>query len=233
MILLESSGVSTAEGSVTMREDEGKLPQKLNSPGARVQYLRRLSGLGRKEFSQKYRISESTLRAWELDITPISDKLLSRFLNAMEEEGIITSAPWIRHANGLNPKVKFLKPAEISTNKKITIEDEVNYFLEAGNNRVVCTVSDNFNEPFLSEGDIVGGIICRDKYIDNILDKICIVQKCDEKEWKIRLLKKSNIESRFNLLCLQSHKTPDLCPIEYDVSLSTIAPLVLLRKINS
>ncbi len=206
------------------------MSQKLDSPGDRVKYLCRLSGLTRKEFSKKYQISESTLRAWELDITPISEKLMIRFLNALKNEGITTSPPWVRDAIGENPKVAFLKPLSTHKQNGITIDDEISYFLEAGINRVSYTVSNSCNEPFFKEGDIVGAIIYPSNQIEKIINRFCLVQTKENRNWELKLIKRSQKAGRFHLLCSQSHKNPDKCPVLYDIYLENVAPVVLLRK---
>lgn len=87
-------------GNMDEKIDKKKFAKKLNSQGAKVNYLRRLAGLSRGEFAEKYNISESTLRSWEFDITPISDKLMERFLKGLLQEGISISSEWMRGNSG-------------------------------------------------------------------------------------------------------------------------------------
>lgn len=215
------------------RIDPKKFAQKLDSQGKKVKYLRQLSGLSRIEFSQKYDISESTLRSWELNISPISDRLMEKFLEGLLQEGISISASWIKEASG--EALTFLTSHEVGSSLSIgekSVEDEINLFLKSGSNRFVKVISDSKNTPFFKEGDLVGGELTPPSSEILFLNNFCLVQTQNMKDWNVYLVRTSKSKGLYTLICAQSRENPIDYPILYNIKIDKVAPIIWFRKLE-
>ena len=215
--------------------DSNQIAQKLDSQGEKIKYLRRLCGLSRKDFFDKYQISESTLRSWELNISPISDRLMEKFLEALSQEGLSISAAWIRSSTQELPNSNVfelgIKNNELNLHEK-TVEDEAQFFLRSGPGRLISRVKNTFNKPFFQKSDLVGGECCPLERDDLILDNFCLVQLSKALEWEIFLVKPSPHKNAFTLLCAQSYDNPIDCRILYDITIDKIAPIIWHRRLT-
>tara|TARA_A100000171_G_scaffold52609_1_gene71891 strand:+ start:2892 stop:3569 length:678 start_codon:yes stop_codon:yes gene_type:complete len=214
------------------RIDSDHISHKLETQGDKVKYLRRLCNLSRKAFFDKYQISESTLRSWELNISPISERLMDKFTAALENEGFSVSASWIR-GNGSELPVFITNTQNDPQNiKDKTVEHESNFFLEAGPERIIYAINEDNNAPFFRKGDLVGGEVYDFSGKECFFDHFCLVKILDQEEWQPFLVKKSGDPNLVILLSAQSSKDPLKYPILYDVNLDKIAPIIWHRKVS-
>ena len=211
--------------------DARKFAVKLASSGDRVKYLRKFTELSRAEFSKEHNISESTIRSWEFDSSPISEKLMKRLLEGFAKEGIETSAEWItKETEEFALLIATHEVADSSTVTSAHFQKESDLFLEEGSRRILQEVCSVHNAPFLKEGDLVGGEICSPDNHSLILDNFCLTRTYHSKEWDVRLVKKSEEEGRYTLLYAKSSEDPIAHPIQYNVELAEIAPILWIRK---
>lgn len=210
--------------------DSDQIAQKLSTQGEKIKYLRRLCGLSRRDFFDKYQISESTLRSWELDISPISDRLMKKFLDALSHEGLSISPSWIRTEAHVEAPVKN-DPSPLNLREK-TAEDEARFFLSSGANRVVKQVRTSCNLPYFREGDLVGGEICSADRSDLILENFCLGQLHSSQEWSLYLVKPSEKQGCFTLLHAKSFENPSGCRVLYDATIEKIAPVIWYRRLT-
>lgn len=212
------------------RIDAEKFKKKLSSKGKKITYLRQLTGCSRAEFAKKYNISDTTLRFWELDQAPISDKLMKKFLEGLIQEGIMVSRSWIEGSS--SEVLTFLtsedskRPHDID---QLALKKEINDFLEKSDYRVVNVISDSKNAPLFKNGDIVGGEICTLTSENHIIDNYCLVQEWESDKWELYLIKKSR-DGNYALLCSKTLENPVDFPVLYGVKIKQIAPVIWLRK---
>ncbi len=207
-----------------------QIAQKLETQGDKIKYLRRLCGLSRKEFSDKYMISESTLRSWELNRSPISVRLMERFIEALSSEGFSISETWVRgNSTGTPTFVTGYSEKSFSFDEK-SLEKEATFFLEVSPHRIVHAVEDSNNLPFFEKGSIVGGEILSDPLPDQVVDKFCLVQVCGSDKWSLHLVKPSPEKNLLTLASAQSMANPINFPILYNVNVERIAPVIWHRK---
>lgn len=144
--------------------DHKVTPQALAPVGQRIRSVRGFTSLTRKAFSQKHKISEATLKAWELSVTTIREASLDRFLEALRAEGIVCSKEWIREGKG-SPPYKLnsdTSAAETQAEEHGGILAEVNFFLKNNKNAVVFQIPDESMAPFYNAEDYIGGILIQD-----------------------------------------------------------------------
>jgi hypothetical protein len=191
----------------------------LDTPGKRIIFTRNLAGLTRKEMQEKYDIPVITLRSWEI-ASEIKEKAVSRFISALQKEGIECGAHWIMYGEGTAPclsNVSTLKLNNIdilgnSFDKEVTEEIAK---LKQKNKKLFSTmVKDDDNYPFLTIGDYVAGIIITDHkqmhhqlcIVEDRLGSILIRQLIPTKKPNSYHLKALNSEVEYPILYNQSIK---------------------------
>jgi len=101
--------------------------------GRRIRIFRESIDESRQSFASKFSCSEATLRSWEVGDTNISDVYLDKLMRSLHQNGHYISEDWL--VKGIEPI--FLKKTKYP-------KDCVVHF-----------VTDDFNDPFLSIGDIL------------------------------------------------------------------------------
>ena len=77
-----------------------------STPGERLKYVRKqLLKLTRKAFTEKYDLSEDTLKSWENCRTRLTEKGLQRCIKIYRHAGVNLSEDWILTGEGLDPNI--------------------------------------------------------------------------------------------------------------------------------
>ncbi|MBU0455188.1 MAG: S24 family peptidase [Pseudomonadota bacterium] len=219
--------------SPTVQEIDAK------SPGDRLKQIRKLLRVSRAYFYQKYGLSTDTLKAWENNKAPLTEKGLVRCMQMFREEGVDVSKDWVRTGEGMDPKIaidfgryvhEFTSnyDAEKSDDAFLLMQ-EIEFFKSHAANAIVMLVPDETMLPFYQSGAYVGGFLKPGSQVRDALDQDCIVITKDKKQYFRRL----NIGSRdglFNLTSLNPQWKQNHLPVIYDVEIAHVAPVVWYRR---
>jgi hypothetical protein len=214
------------------------LQRNLDTPGARLKYLRSILRLTRAYIEKKYNLPEITLKSWENSMIKISKNGIKRCVAVYKNEGLIVDESWIADGKGLDPTVRlslghyFAMPSEI-VNLPIDADDEVammrdaQEFRERYSNAVVMIVSNDEMSPHYRAGDYVGGRLKNSNELDCIINKDCIIYLKGGGQYFRRLFKDSL--GRFNLACLNPMgRTAE--PIIFDADIESAAAVIWIRR---
>ncbi len=207
--------------------------------GKRVRSARMLSGLSRKQFHEKYKIHENTLKSWEIpdkDQTGLTEKGAYRFIEALKLEGISCSIDWLLFGKGGGPKLENIHAnelilpefPEISTDQDEAILREVQFFLDTNPNSVAVIISDNSMFPLYEIGDYIGGYKRTGENIIQFSNFNCIIQATDGTSYigKYFPTEKPDLFRLIQLNCTSISSTIPEKLIEIDF----VAPVVWHRK---
>jgi hypothetical protein len=201
----------------------------LNTPGKRIIFIRNLAGLTRKEMQEKYNIPIVTIRSWETAIK-IKEKAVSRFMFALQKEGIECRADWIMYGEGTAPCLSNvltlkLKNIDILGNGfDEEISKEISELKQKYKKLLFTMVKDNDNYPFLIVGDYVAGIIITDyKQMHN---QLCIV----EDNFGSVLIRQLIPTKRPNTYHLKTLNFEAEYPILYNQSVKQVSKIIWIRK---
>lgn len=158
---------------------------KLNSPGKRIMHVRKLSGLSRSGFQDASNISQHTIQSWELEKSILTEKGAAKLAEAINQLGITCSKQWLLSGKGPSPSLQTSK--ESSLDNKLTIDKEIETFLQFNDEAIVVATPDDGVDPYISKGTYVGGI--KTQQYSNLINKICIVETNDERTLIRKLMK--------------------------------------------
>lgn len=201
----------------------------------RLTQLRKLTGLTRRAFAQKYGLSENTVKNWEYaHLAGLSEHGARLMIDAFIKEGIECSINWLLYGKGNPPKRKSADPTLQATIKESpdhahqTILKEINDFKKHHAEAVIYEVKDDSMLPFYRNGDFVAGVRHYAKDISQLIDRDCIVET-KSGETLLRTLMISNMPRSYNLYATNQH-TRLQRPYLYDVEIVTAAPVIWIRR---
>ena len=214
------------------------LQRNLDTPGARLKYLRSILRLTRAYIEKKYKLPEITLKSWENSMIKISKNGIKRCVTVYKNEGLIVDESWIADGKGLDPTVRlslghyFAMPSE-TVSMPVDADDEVAMMRDAQEfraryaNAVVMIVSNDEMSPHYRAGDYVGGRLRAASELDLIVNKDCIIYLQGGGQYFRRLFKDSL--GRYNLACLNPiGRTAE--PIIFDADIESAAAIIWIRR---
>ena len=185
----------------------------------RVQYLRKLSGLTRKEFHVSCGISEGTMQHWENGEPPITVQGAKRLADGLAKVGIRVAVEWILTGIGSAPKNPNTKCSNFQSSdfgnamasydfKELTdkksIEELLAAFKKIEVNAVEFWLDDDAMEPcFYKGGAVAASHWLLEDEIDQALAKACIIQT-DKGKFLCRMLEKDRILNTYNLIAINT-----------------------------
>ena len=155
------------------------------SVGNRLKSARMLSGLTRKAFAAKSKISAATLRIWEEpgeNRQGLSIKGAERIVIALNHCNVHCSKEWLLTGNSIGPK--FISNTfsfdDIPDDKESWSEEEaiikdIESFKNNNPNSIICMITDNAMSPYFSVGDYVGGCLKYGEDIKKLVGLNCVV----------------------------------------------------------
>jgi DNA-binding transcriptional regulator YiaG len=153
---------------------------------SRLKRMRRLTFLSRKEFAKKHTFSPGTLQNWETArFGGLTEKGARLILKAFKQEGIFCSYEWLMLGVGDGPV--FTKPAMKNVQNGVSsrflpgagVSQELKFFMQMHPGAVSIQLSDDSLEPYMSKGDWLCGVACNIARRDEILGRLCIVERKD------------------------------------------------------
>ncbi|HVV68588.1 MAG TPA: hypothetical protein VHE99_06110 [Gammaproteobacteria bacterium] len=190
-------------------------PTPINDPqsttiarGKRLEVLRRMVRLTRKEFTQKYGISANTIESWETGkYGGLTIQGAQRMLPAFRREGIYCTLNWLMHGVGQPPRLTNLQFSDTHESEQPSspqladaITQELLTFRNCNGDTADLLVNDDGMEPRYKKGDYVAGIRYTGTKIQYLVNQDCIVQTKNN-EVLLRRVKLNSEPNRYDLLC--------------------------------
>lgn len=152
--------------------------------GARIKSARMQLGYSRKKFAEKYDFSSATLQAWEDGKYTIPLKGMLKYINALEDAGLMSSVDWFIHGVGVSPRLRE-KLSEHSTARQTigiqsssanqSINDDLSFFEQSNQSSILVSITDDTMFPFFKQGDFVGGYFVSRDIVNQCIGSFCIV----------------------------------------------------------
>jgi transcriptional regulator with XRE-family HTH domain len=205
-------------------------PSSFAARGNRLIRIRKLMGLTREDFHEKYGISSGTLRGWEeARLTGLSEKNVTRLMPVLEGENIQCSIGWLLHGEGSSPLVLDKAAKKNSSEQKTALAEEIDVFCKHHLQAVYIQVADDGMEPYYYEGDYVAGERLYQKDMHTAIGQHCIVET-QQGEVLLCTLRAGTEKNKYTLQCV--NLDPKLRnPILYNVELLSAAPVIWYRRI--
>lgn len=213
------------------------LKNRLETPGARLKYLRAILHLTRAYIEKQYKLPEITLKSWENGTIKLSKNGVKRCVNVYRSEGLIVDEGWIAEGKGLDPTIRLSVGHYFSTPSDATLpieeDDEVammrdaNVFRSHYPNAVVLIVSNDEMSPYYVPGDYVGGRMRSVNELDSVVDRDCIIYLKDGAQYFRRVFRDNF--GRYNLACLNPAGTTSE-PVLFNAEIESVAPVCWIRK---
>lgn len=189
---------------------------KLNTPYARLRFIRALSGLTRKEIEKKYLLPEITLRKWETGKLLISKKGAEKCLIIYKSENIIATETWLYNGTGPRPYLAIEFGEQTDINDKI-----ISCFKDIYQNCIVLEISDETMLPRYKPNEFVIGDVYKGDFKE-LHSKDCIILLDTDKV----LLRKFIFfnENSYSLMCTNPSATN--YPILNNINIKFLAPVL-------
>lgn len=211
--------------------------------GLRLKALRKSLNLSRSEFAEKIGVSAYTVQNWEVNKNNgLSEDRTGYVINHLNRMGVDCSFSWMAHGTGVAPMIAdpvsgqltfnethVAKTIEKEQRESMIIEQELALFkAHCTNEPAFLIIQDESMAPRYKPGDYVAGNTYKGKQMSLAIDLDCIVQ-LETGEKILRTVKQGSVDGRFTLISTNLN-TLDVNSFIYDVKLSTLAPVVWVRK---
>lgn len=208
--------------------------------GRRLETLRKMTGLTRKNFEKKYNVSASTIQSWEAaKAGGLTDRGAQRVIQIFRQEQISCTLDWLLYGIGcspqqvshsLNSSPDFVDNAGQPVAEEKTITQELLVFRALHQKSIDLVVSDDGMEPFFKKGDYVAGKRRYQEEILQLVGKNCIVVTSNN-EVLLRRIKKSVRVGFYDLICVNANSQV-YAPVIYEQHLICAAPVVWHRCLD-
>ncbi|AZL16095.1 hypothetical protein EF513_06055 [Rickettsiales endosymbiont of Stachyamoeba lipophora] len=196
----------------------------LKTIAERLKYIRSLTGLNRTELSNNHTFPEITLRMWENNHKPLTDKGIRRCIELYHLEGIFVTEEWLKHGTG-QPPIRYTSLTSFKANDEENLIKEQKYLKDLYPGITTYTIYNNDMTPFFNIGDLVGGIF-QESNFEGFHNKDCITKLSSGKIVFRRFMIAKN--NSFNLIALNPQNDSDE-PIIYNAHVKELAPLLFHR----
>lgn len=214
------------------------LQRNLDTPGARLKYLRAMLQLTRAEIEEKYKLPEITLKSWENGTNKLTKNGLKRCIAVYQSKGLIVDERWITDGEGLDPTVRrslehyFSMPSDaellVEEDEDLAMINDAKKFRELYSNAVIMMVTNNEMSPYYEPGSYVGGRLTEDASDwEKLIGMDCIVQLKDRGQYFRRIYQDSL--GRYNLACVNP-SVAAAQPVMYAPDITGLAQVIWIRK---
>ena len=143
----------------------------------RLKLLRRMVGLSRKVFAEKYAVSSASLQNWEAaKFGGLTEKGARLVIKALREEGVVCSLDWLMLGVGERPLVQEVKEVvcDNKVGKTSHHEDEIAHVLKMHPGAKSYVMRDDSMSPWIEVGDC---LVAVEAEVDaSIAHKVCILE---------------------------------------------------------
>lgn len=219
------------------------MTKKLSNIGERIRFVRENLRYTRRQFCEKYLISESTLKSWENIDKNITENALTKILSLFNQEGVRLNRDWLLYNKGEQPHFHSahlvnheqeanIEPVEYSEyhDELLMMEDQT-HFLKKYKSSVSTIISTMEMLPLYSPGDYVGGIKRTGRDIEKTVGRDCIIKIKDQQGLLVKRVggrEKSGLYSLFITNTVDSFKNAILTAVDIEYC----APIIWIRKKN-
>lgn len=204
--------------------------------GLRLEVLRHMARLTRREFTEKHGISANTIQSWETGKSGgLTIRGAKRILPALHREGIYCTLDWLMHGVGQPPHLTNLQFFSILDSQQLVSDQpadattqELLTFRNCNGNTADLVVNDDGMEPRYKKGDCVAGIRHSGDKIQYLANQDCIVQTQDN-EVLLRRVKLNSKPNLYDLLCTNLESKIPLSTL-YAQTLIWAAPVIWHRQ---
>jgi hypothetical protein len=211
--------------------------RNLETPGARLKYLRAILHLTRAYIEKQYKLPEITLKSWENGTIKLSKNGIKRCVAVYKGEGLLVDENWIAHGRGLDPTVKlslgryFSMPSDVGLSAEeddeIAMMRDANDFKKRYLNAVIMIVSNNEMSPYYDSGDYIGGRLRAAHELEMLVNKDCIIYLKGGEQYFRRIYQDSL--GRYNLVCLNPvGETSE--PVIFNADIERAAQVIWVRR---
>lgn len=195
--------------------------------GKRLRFIREhLLSLAREEFCRDSNITPQSLKGWELAWGGgLSQPGAKKVVKRSKELNVYCTESWLMHGVGRSATI-ITKDLDLEEGDENHIAKELLLFRELEYS-IDTVIKDDGMLPFLYPGNYVGGIIV--KNIENAIGKECIIV-ADNNEILVRILKRGEIPSLYDLVCLNENTNSVKKEIK-NTAIKFAAPIVWIRRI--
>jgi transcriptional regulator with XRE-family HTH domain len=168
------------------------MTKKYLDQGARVRFLRSLTGLLAKDFCERYGLDNRSYGKWEAGFSPLSLTSANRLVAIAAANGILCHLSWILHGKGEEAKTiteNFHIQNEDSENPSNNIKSnlmvvsrEIESLRKIHKTIEVLSIADDSMSPQYRVGDYVGGCPIDLTSVKQYLDYPCIIETEDKKK---------------------------------------------------
>ncbi len=206
--------------------------------GERLEVLRKMAGLTRKAFEEKYGISANTIQSWEsAKAGGLTERGAQRIIPLLQREGIYCTTDWLLYSSGSPPQLAnphFSEvnetPAKYHLSEDTVIMKELIAFRKLNENSIDLMVNDDGLAGHYKPGDYVAGISRSKDGIHQLIGMDCIVQTGNN-EMLLRRIKGSQFPGYYELMCTNPATTVAK-PMLYEQELLCAAPVIWHRRRN-
>lgn len=213
--------------------------------GKRLESLRRMMRLSRRQFFEKYGTPASSLQNWEEGRGyGLTEKAARKIIAALKADGITCTFEWLMYGFGSSPQLgevfnsenilaQINSPNLFSNSKEreFIARELAAFYANYPNLAVDCIVADDGMEPRFIKGEHVAGHRYSQEQFDECIGLDCIVQ-LKNGEYLVRVIKHVNSDGSVTLSCLNSMTTVEK-PTLYNTQLSCAAPVLWARRKSS
>jgi transcriptional regulator with XRE-family HTH domain len=206
--------------------------------GSRLEVLRRMARLTRREFAEKHGISANTIQSWETGKSGgLTIRGAQRIIPAFHQEGIFCTLDWLMHGVGQPPRLTNLQFSGMHEAEARplypppdtdAITRELLTFRNVNSNTADLIVNDDGMEPRYQQGDYVAGIRRTGDTIRYLVNQDCIVQTKNN-EVLLRRIKSNSQSNLYDLLCINLKSQVPLSTV-YAQALIWAAPIIWHRR---
>ncbi|MDQ8039556.1 MAG: hypothetical protein REH83_04030 [Rickettsiella sp.] len=212
--------------------------RNLDTPGARLKYLRSILQLTRAHIEKEYKLPEITLKSWENGTNKLTENGLKRCIAVYQSAGLIVDENWIISGEGLDPTVRrslehyFSMPSDVKLpveeDEDLAILNEVDKFRNLYDGAVAMLVTNDEMSPYYEPGSYVGGILNKEASDwEKLVGKDCIVFLKDGGKFFRRFYQDSL--GRYNIACVNP-TTEAAQPVIYVPDIDGVAQAIWIRK---
>ena len=194
--------------------------------------LRKTTGLSRKDFSKKYKISPGTLQNWETArFGGLTEKGANLMISALKCEQIFCSFEWLMYQSGSGPQIESKTVPSIlqKKEKNSTVQDDLNIFLKINSGAIHHFIDDNTMTPHFTKGQLVAGTKKSLKYLSLFLGHICLVKTTCLNKLVLRVIKPFDLKKHQYHLIHLNPLEPSMTDLNKLYQLEYFAPIEWIR----
>lgn len=197
--------------------------------GERLRQFRERTGLPRAYFEEKFGISQSSIRAWEVGVNALSEKKAAHLARIFTFLGVKVGVKDLMYGEELTQPPKPQDRRENFLDQAAQIYLEIDFFKKNVFNYSLLKVPDLCMYPHFLEGDMVGGI--KTHFQPDILGKFCIIET-EKGDRKLRKIIENKHENIFLVGLTNMDEKTSEPPLE-EIHLEAMAPVTRIWRLRS